>query len=245
MKLPVLTIVIAFVAWLTVKLSESKKATNDVMHEYWKKEEESNAVRRKSLDELDYIEFPFDVLPSEESFFDNGSTVPASLQMLKDLEDKKIVNLNNISNTDLKLTYGTANINILTEYDENFLVLCREGFLLSEYLNDTGRTEDACALSQALINCGSDVCGQYTLLKKIYLTSGDEEKAAALTQIAENLESGRKNAILKALEEVENELSAEASASGEGEGSYSVISDESDASDPMLDGIVEDIPSQL
>ena len=127
MKLPVLTIVIAFVAWLTVKLSQGKKATKDVKAEYWKKEEAANAVRRKSLDELDYIQFPFESLPTEESFSAAGENVPAPLQMLKSLEGKKIVNLNNISNTDLKLTYGTANINILTEYDENFLVLCREG----------------------------------------------------------------------------------------------------------------------
>ena len=203
MKFPVLTIVIAFVAWLTVKLAQGKKETQAVMDEFWKKESAANAVRRKSLDDLDYIGFPFEILPKDDFFVYQGQEVPPSLKMLRSLSDKKIVNLNNISNTDLKLQYGTSNITILTEYDENFLTLCREGFLLAEYLYDTDNMDSAMEISRAVIGCGSDVSGQYTLLWKIYDEKGLDDGKKELFEIVEKMESSRKNAILRALTELE------------------------------------------
>ncbi len=203
MKFPVLTSVIVFIVWLTVKISEGKKERAESEREYWEKERAANAVRKQSLDDLNYIEFPFAYLPSEESFTDEGQNIPSSLLMLKDLVGKKIVNLNGISNTDLKLKYGTTNITVLSEYDTNFITLCREGHLLSEYLFELGRIEEAERISEALVQSGSDVCAQFTLLRKIYETSGKEEKVSNLIHLAENMTSSRKEAILKALTQVE------------------------------------------
>ena len=205
MKLPVLTTLLVFIAWLTVKLSQGKKEQQQVMDEYWKKEEAANAVRRQSLDDLNYISFPFSLLPDEESFTSEGQNIPSSLLMLKSLQGKKIVNLNNISNTDLKLRYGTTNITTLTEFDENFITLCREGHLFTEYLYDTERLEESKLLSEALIKCGSDVSSQYTLLWKIYDKLGLPDKKLELKLIAEGLESSRKNSIIKALTALEEE----------------------------------------
>ena len=210
MKFPILTSLIVFIVWLTVKLSTGKKDRSESLRTFWEKERAANAVRKKSLDELPYIQFPFHLLPSEESFTEKGESIPSSLLMLQNLKDKKIVNLNHYSNTDLKLEYGTTNITVLTEYDDNFLTLCREGHLLSEYLYDMDRKQEALTLAEALIQCGSDVSPQFTLLYKMYSENGQEDEKSKLMLTVSQMTSSRKNAIQRALEELEQKLSAPA-----------------------------------
>ena len=213
MKFPILTIVIAFIAWLTVKLSQGKTDRQEKTRAFWEKERSSNMVPKKSLEDLRYIDFPFDLLPRESSFTDEGQNIPSSLLMLNGLRGKKIVNFNNISNTDLKLQYGTANITLLTEYDNNFITLCREGILLTEYLVSADRKEEARIISEALINCGSDVVAQYVLLANLYSESGMEDAKSKLMLTAEQSTSNRKDAILKALNELQEQPESQAQSS--------------------------------
>ena len=220
MKFPILTSLIIFIVWLTVKTSGGKKDRSENIRSFWEKERAANAVRKKSLDDLPYVFFPFDILPSEESFTVQGLGIPSSLTALKELKEKKIVNLNGYSNTDLKLEYGTTNISILTEYDENFLTLCREGHLLSEYLYDMDKKQEAQKLSEALIQCGSDVSTQFTLLYRIYHEAGLTAEKSKLMQTVEQMTSSRKNAILRALTELEQKFSAEGDADA---GSFRII----------------------
>ncbi len=208
MKFPVLTSLIIFIAWLTVKTSGGKKERSENIRSFWEKERAANAVRKKSLDDLPFVQFPFELLPTEESFTSQDSNIPSSLLALQKLKGQKIVNLNGYSNTDLKLEYGTTNITILTEYDENFLTLCREGHLLSEYLYDMDRKQEALQLSEALIRCGSDVSTQFTLLYRIYHETGAEDEKSKLKLTVEQMTSSRKNAILRALDELEQKLSS-------------------------------------
>ncbi|MCR4691648.1 MAG: hypothetical protein K5739_09920 [Lachnospiraceae bacterium] len=209
-----MTSLIVFIVWLTVKLSQSKSKQQENTKAYWEKEMAANAVPKKSLDDLSYINFPFYLLPTEESFSAEGENIPSSLLMMLSLKGKKIVNLNNISNTDLKLSYGTTNITVLTEYDENFITLCREGYLFTEYLSDIGRKEEAIPIARALIDAGSDVSNQFTLLYKLYHEAGDGENCRQLTEKASSLESTRKDAIVKALSQLQEELAADNDSSG-------------------------------
>ncbi len=207
MKFPILTSLIVFIVWLTVKLSQGKTDRQEKTRAFWEKERASNMVMKKSLDDLRYISFPFDLLPREASFTDEGQNIPSSLLMLNGLRGKKIVNFNNVSNTDLKLQYGTANITLLTEYDNNFITLCREGNLLTQYLAGADRKEEARVISEALVSCGSDVVAQYVLLATLYTENGMEEAKKRLVVTVEQMESNRKDAILKALENLETAAS--------------------------------------
>ncbi|MCR5283760.1 MAG: hypothetical protein K6E18_10345 [Lachnospiraceae bacterium] len=197
-----MTIVIVFIVWLTVKLSQGKTDRQEKTRAFWEKERSSNMVPKKSLDDLHYIQFPFELLPATSSFTEEGQNIPSSLLMLNGLRGKKIVNFNNISNTDLKLTYGTANITLLTEYDTNFITLCREGNLLTQYLAGADRKEEARVISEALIRCGSDVVAQYVLLFSLYEETGSEDAKNKLMLTIEQMTSNRKDAIQKALQEL-------------------------------------------
>ena len=144
------TIVISFLAiMIYMKVTTNRFNTGD--EKRIEEERLSNSVRKKSLDELDYITIPFDSLPfstkdGAESSAEPGTedTDPAIAKDEADilaLKDKKIVNFTGISNTDLKFTYGAPNLPILTEYDQNFTELVRSLDSWGTHLLEQGKKE--------------------------------------------------------------------------------------------------------
>ena len=175
---------------------KNKRAERD----FWERESEANSVRRKNLDGLPYVQFPFDRLPTQESFTACGEEVPESLHALLALRDQKIVNLNGISNTDLKLEYGTANITILSEYDAAYEQFCKNIYLLAQRLDELGRTDEALFLLEETLPTGTDITGHYRLLADIYQRRNEPEKIAALKEQAQKLHSLTKRSILQELD---------------------------------------------
>lgn len=192
--------VFVFIIWLTFTLRSIKKKNERAETDFWERESASNSVRRKNLDDLPYIRFPFDRLPSEESFTACGEEVPESLHALRALEGQKILNLNGISNTDLKLQYGTANITVLSEYDANYEQLSKHIYLLAQKLDQLGRTDEALFLLEEMLPTGTDITGIYRLLADIYQRRNEPQKIAALKKQAEKLHSLTKRVILQNLD---------------------------------------------
>lgn len=193
---------IIFILWLAYELRKSSNQTNKTEMDFWEREREANGVRRKNLDNLPYVSFPFDRLPSEESFTACRQEVPESLTVLQSLQDKKIVNLGGISNTQLKLTYGTANITPLSEYDANYELFSKHIYLLAEALYAQGRTDEALFILEETLPTGTDISGHYRLLATIYREKGQTQKIGALKEQAQQLHSLSKNAILRSLDEI-------------------------------------------
>ncbi|WP_026667270.1 hypothetical protein [Butyrivibrio sp. AE2005] len=170
---------------------------------FWEKERKSNNVRRKSLENLDYICIPVDVLP----FGTSGSNkeLENSEQNVLALKDEKIVNLTGITNTDLKLEYGTANITELSLYDQNYTALVRALQNWGKALYDAGRYEDAAKVLEFAVKTRSDITATYKLLidmykTKLFLSAPEiEKKINSLIPIADNLNSLSRLTILKLL----------------------------------------------
>ena len=83
------------------------------MKSFWDKERKANSTVIKDIGNLDYITIPLDKIPVKLE----TSTEKAIFS----LAEKPMLNFVGMSNTDLKLAYGTANLDILTEYENNFL----------------------------------------------------------------------------------------------------------------------------
>ena len=121
---PFLTIFLVFIAILTYYLKKNDSAQAKIEEDFWNKERKANAVRKQDISKLDYITIPLEKIPQplqtpcEEALFT--------------LAKKPMLNLTGISNTDLKLQYGTANLTILSEYDNNFSEMVA---LLPEYVD--------------------------------------------------------------------------------------------------------------
>lgn len=164
---------------------------------FWSKEHAANSVRKKPLDNLAYITIPFEKLPCTCHATD--PKVAECLETLQVLSERKIVNLTGITNTDLKLTYGTANITVLTEYDQNFTSLVTSLQKWAETLYGLGAVEEAKTILEYAVSVDSDVSTSYELLASIYKDSGDTAALDALIEHAESLSSPSGKIIIRKL----------------------------------------------
>ena len=167
---------------------------------FWARERKANSVRKKPLDDLDYVKIPLDKLPmrcSVRTTKEPKNTVVS----LTSLSTQPIVNLTGFTNTDLKLEYGTANITPLSQYDQNYTVLVRTLQQWADLLLDSGLTDDAETVLAYAVSIGTDVSHTYYALAKIYAGREEYDKIADLILRAEELRSALRNSIVRTLQE--------------------------------------------
>lgn len=203
MKFPFFASVIVFCIWLAYEIRKHNKKNQKVLDSFWEKENKANNTRAKSLDGLNYIEIP------EEIYSALPSPVPTELEdcarLLQHLKENKIVNLSHISNTDLKLKYGASNLDILSEYDQNFITLIRVLQTLSEYHYERGDIETTRTLLEFAVKIQSDNISTYKMLAKIYCDNGEEAKLDYLISAASLLPGLTRKPILRFLKPLRTE----------------------------------------
>lgn len=145
---PFLAIFIIFCLLLAFYIKKNDTTQKRVHDEFWEKERQANAVRKKDISKLDYINIPLDKIPVKlES---------SAEKTIFSLAQKPMLNFVGISNTDLKLQYGTANLDILTEYENNFLDFVS---ILPEYAEEliaAGEKESALMLLEFAVSVNAD-----------------------------------------------------------------------------------------
>ncbi len=166
--------------------------------EFWDRENKANNTRKKSLDNLSYITIPMEQLPSEAMKGDPKADEYVTL--LHDLSSQKIVNLTGITNTELKLTYGAANITCLSEYDQNYTLLARTLQQWAELLCGNGLKQEAQTVLEFAISTGTDVSHTYYLLADLYDEAGLSDKKAALIEAAGKLNTPFQKTIVRTLQ---------------------------------------------
>lgn len=91
----------------------------------------------------------------------------------------KIVNLTGYTNTDLKLEYGTANINILSDYDFHYTNMVTLLQKLAELLHACSEDALAAEVLEFAVSTGTDVSRSYYLLAELYTASRNARKNQA------------------------------------------------------------------
>ncbi|MGN0168368.1 MAG: hypothetical protein ACI4AB_10025 [Acetatifactor sp.] len=199
MTLAFLASFIAFSVVLSICIKRQTKQAREKEQNFWAREARANSVRRKSLDGLDYIKIPLETFPTH--ILQNDSTVQECISTLEALTSQKIVNLTGYTNTDLKLEYGTANITLLSEYDQNYTVLVRTLQKWADILLETGYVEEATVLMEFAVSTGTDISRTYYELAGYWASQGDTSQVERLITMAGNLRSSNKEAIVKNLRE--------------------------------------------
>jgi len=118
------------------------------------------------------------------------------------LKDQKILNLTGISNTELKLNYGAANLPLLTQYDQNFTLLVRTLNSWGHRLQELSHPKEAITVLAFAVSIGSDIKATYQLLAELYQQEGETDKLEALKTSASKLNSLMKEPILSMLEKM-------------------------------------------
>lgn len=166
---------------------------------FWDRENRANSTRRQDINGLPYINIPLEKFPIDICS-DPGLKEAESI--LSTLAAQKILNLGNQTNTDLKLKYGPANLEALTEYDQNFVVLCRTLVSYAEHLIRLGYEAEARDVLEFGISCGSDASKNFLLLADLYVKNNETELLHDLREKAAALNSPMKASILKRLDEL-------------------------------------------
>ena len=184
---------ILLVLWVHYQKARTSRIDTKASEAFWEKERLANTTRKKDISNLDFITVPVNTLPFPET---NQEEISDIQKHILNLASGKIVNFTGISNTDLKLTYGAPNINILMEYDKCYLELVRSLYRYGKFLYDSGRKDEAAAILEYALSIKTDVSANYTLLATIYKEKNEIDRINFVISCAEELTSMTKKALL-------------------------------------------------
>ena len=190
--IPFFTIfMVVFIIILTIGLRKNSGAQEEAQERFWQREYEANHVRKADISNLDYITIPSDIFPQEPK--------TDAEARLKELSGKTILDLTGLSNTDLKMQYGVANLQALSEYDANFTALV---VALGDYgkeLLDAGRIPEAQKVLEYAVSIHADSGIIYTMLADIYKEQGQKARISELIASAKELKSLSRDSIVTKL----------------------------------------------
>lgn len=208
MKYPIFASCIVFSLWLMYEIWKHKRKDKKFTEAFWAKEAKADATRAKPLDDLNYIVIPAEILNKFKD--ENGNYIPneslpdnikENITLLKHLESARIVNLTNITNTDLKLSYGAANLPVLTEYDQNYTILVRSLTGIAEWYISNEDKKNATEVLEFIISTGCDSITAYRHLARLYHEAGETDKINYLVSTASLLPGITQGPIIKLLNE--------------------------------------------
>lgn len=190
--------------WITIlhlKKNRASQIEEGRSKEFWNRERKANDVRKKDISNLAYITIPLDFLPIKESADEQLTEI---YQVIRSLADKKIVNLNHLSNTELKLQYGVSNLDKLSEYDNNYIILVQTIAKWGRYLYERSEYADCQTVLEYGIECNTDIKNNYILLAQIYKANQESEKISHLIKKAEQLDTLLKSSIIDSLKKIQD-----------------------------------------
>lgn len=197
MKLPIFLIaLIIFTAYLAVKRKQQTRKQEEVNEAFLERERKANSVRRKDISNLDYLPYSADKLPLAES---SDEELLACEKILKELSDKKIINLSQYSNTDLKLMYGPANLNALSEYDDNYHALSAALLAYAKRNADLDCIETGISILEYAMTLSIDSSQIYLLLAELYCKQHTPEKIASIIDAVSSMEESFASLVLPKL----------------------------------------------
>ncbi|MDR2043825.1 MAG: hypothetical protein LBQ15_05550 [Clostridium sp.] len=195
----VLASIVLFVFILTRHLRRYTRQQKRQEKDFWDREARANNVRRKPLDDLEYIRIPLERLPV--TVMSDQEDVRECLDILYTLAGQKILNLTGYTNTDLKLMYGTPNITELTTYDQNYTLLARTLQKWASLLYQVGFLQETRTILEFALSTHTDVSQTYYTLAEIYASVGEPQRIRDLLATAQTLASVNRNAIVHKLQE--------------------------------------------
>ena len=218
-----LILAIAIIILVSVRFGKpaGAKEAERKRKEFWDRERAADLTPKKDISGLDYLTIPLSTLPFHfessvsEEVAATVTPVPLSATQLETLpketrqelayieilklSEKRIKNFTGLSNTDLKLAYGAANLPALSACDQNYTVLVRHLQKWGNLLADAGCKEDAITVFSYAVSIGSDIAATYTALANLYIETGQAENITPLIAQAQTLPTLLNNSLLRSL----------------------------------------------
>ncbi len=203
-RYPIFACFVIFLIWLSYEIKKANKKSDALSKDFWNREQEANAVRKQNLDLIKYITIPYDTFPINKY---SDTELNAIEQELLSLKEKRILNMTGLTNTDIKLKYGPANLTTIGEYDDNFVLMAK---LINSYgnrIHELGYDDDAITVLEFGIISLTDISVNYKLLAELYANKNEADKINQLIETASKLDSLLKKTIISSLEDIKNSSS--------------------------------------
>lgn len=182
-----------------------KNRSDETVTNYLARESAANGTRRKDISNLPYISVPFDILPLDITLNDEKkqSQIANYKSVIKDLSQKKMLNLIGINNTELKERFGPANLETLTMCDQNYSIYIRTLHLFAEAIYDE-YPKDSVKILEYCLSIGTDISKTYELLGRHYLINKQTDLFASLYKKIPDTDSISGKVTLNKLEKLKN-----------------------------------------
>lgn len=183
---PTVIVAIIFAIILVARLRSLSKKQKGDMDSFWGREREAAvAAPAVDLDSLPYITIPLDKFPLGICESEEAAMIEDEL---RELSHHRLLNLTGKTNTELRLTYGAANIKTMQAISDDF---DRVTVLLVDYakaLMEEGHTDGAITVLEFGAREKTDMRSNYTLLADIYESEKQAGKLLTLADIVETLD---------------------------------------------------------
>lgn len=203
MALPSLFILfITLVILFQYNLRKNTKIENKMKEAFWKNERDSLVVRKKDFTDEDYIHIPDTplVLESTETFEEGDKLYYKQLvRQLNQLETLDMMNFSDMTNTEIRLAFGTANQTIVQNNEVNYNNYLKTLAKLSKLYEDYKLYPSAISILERCIAMNSDYKEHFLHLGAMYRKTNQQVSLKALITKADALESPMKKGLVDAL----------------------------------------------
>lgn len=185
-------------------LKKSTRSGSERSKKYWEREQKANSTRKQDISTLNYIKWD-DSLPAIDNsltladILNNSPEALKAYNNIQTLKTEPMLNLSEYSNTDLKLKYGVANLDTLTQYEDNYTSFIKSLSELGHILIEHKDISDATAFLEYAVRIGSDIRLTYTDLYALYSEAENASKIRQLRQYASLIKSVNKDLIVSAI----------------------------------------------
>ncbi|MCH5267173.1 MAG: hypothetical protein J1E62_02415 [Lachnospiraceae bacterium] len=167
---------IVFIICVQVKMKRNARvSTWD--QAFWQKEKDANFARKQDISDLEYLKVDLSLLPFQENA---SETVQDAQNDVRQTLQHPILNLNGMTNADIKLKYGLANFEHLSACDQNYLKFIRTLDRWGSALYEDADYQNAALVYEYALEIGSDISRTYTTLATIYAETDQIEKVQKL-----------------------------------------------------------------
>lgn len=191
------SLVIVFCIWLSYEIKKSDKLEAQYKKEFLEREHQANLTRKQSTDDLVRITMPEDI-----AFHPNLDALTSIENKLKDTLSHEIINLTGISNTELKLNYGRANLDYLAECDGYFTRLVNQLKQWVNLLYENDLHEDCIKVLDFAISIKADNSDFFVMRANYYVKEGNLDAISSLIEVASNLNGLGKDLIVDRLNSI-------------------------------------------
>lgn len=172
-------ITLIFCALIHYEIRKSSRKKEQMDDDFWEYESQSYFARPVDLSNINYLKVPLESLP----FLPDASGELLNTQnQVKELAGQNMLNLNGLTNTEIRYRFGAKNYDHMAACDQKFLLFIRTLGKWGSLLYENNHRRDAVTVLEYAVSCGSDISQTYLLLAKLY---AEEREASKIEKLAE------------------------------------------------------------